>query len=180
MRGFLGVPLPAFDPLTRLVEELDGTGGFKVVDPAQFHLTVLFLGEVAEEQARTLVDLVRKTPLPPPFDLRVRDVGAFPGWKKLNVVWAGIEDASGGMSRLHDVSREAWVGLGGTSEERDYRPHLTLGRQRDDRKAETAREILTRRRGQEFGTARVDRVNLYRSTLGPQGPRYDVVEEVLL
>lgn len=180
MRAFLGVPVPSFDALANLVEELDETGGFKVVDPAQFHLTVLFLGEVAEEQARTLVDLVRKKPLPAPFDLHVRDVGAFPGWKKLNVVWAGVEDPSGGMSRLHAAATEAWTALGGASEDREYRPHLTLGRQRDPRKADAARGILTTRRGQSFGTARVDRMNLYRSTLSPQGPRYDVVEEVRL
>jgi RNA 2',3'-cyclic 3'-phosphodiesterase len=181
MRAFLGVPMPAFETLARLVAELRASGAdLKVVDARQFHLTIKFMGEVRPELVEAVLAAMRAGPLPAPFDLAVKDVGAFPNWKKLNVAWAGVEDPAGGLGRLFEAAERAWVGLGGASEERPFSAHLTLARKRTDRGVAEARAVLNEYRGLAFGTAHVDRVNLYRSTLTPEGPRYDVVGEVAL
>ena len=181
MRAFVGVPIPALDGLKDALHALRDAGAdLKVVGEDQFHLTLQFLADVDESEAKALVDVVGRDPLPTPFHIAVRDVGAFPNWHKLNVVWAGIEDKEGGLAKLHAATDKAWVGLGHLGEGRPFKPHLTLARKRTDRHAEKARQAMTRFRGTDFGTVRVDRINLYQSTLSADGARYDVVEAVTL
>lgn len=181
MRAFLGVPLPRLEGLARLLDRLKETGAdLKLGRAEQFHLTLLFLGEVREELAAAFVRVLRGEVLPPPFDLAVRDVGAFPDWRRLRVAWAGIEDPAGGLTTLHAAAEHAWTGLGQASEDRAFQPHLTLARRRSDRGLDAARTLLQGFQGLAFGTAHVDRVNLYRSTLTPAGPQYAVVEAVTL
>lgn len=181
MRAFLGVPLPALDSLKSLLRALAECGAdLKLVSADQFHLTIKFLGDVRPEWADALVKLIGKEPLPPAFDIAVKDVGVFPQWRKFNVLWAGIEDPTGGLSKLNAAAERAWVGLGEVGEDRPFSPHLTLARKRGDKASDAARAVLTEHRGLAFGTAHVDRLNLYQSTLTPAGSIYEVVHEVRL
>lgn len=177
MRAFIGVPLPCPEPLATLLDELRRCGDdLKVVDARQLHVTLRFLGDVRDEESRAAAESIRGRALPSAFDITLRDVGAFPDWRKLNIIWAGLDDASGTTARLHALVQEATAAIGAPPEDRAYRPHLTIARKRGDRAADRARDVLGPYRGRVFGTARVDRFNLYRSTLTPQGPVYDVVE----
>ncbi|NIR43663.1 MAG: RNA 2',3'-cyclic phosphodiesterase, partial [Gemmatimonadetes bacterium] len=56
------------------------------------HLTLKFLGEVAEEQVGAVTAAVADAVAGlPSFDMTVRGFGAFPSPKRPSVVWAGIE-----------------------------------------------------------------------------------------
>lgn len=181
MRGFMAVHVPAFEEIVRLLDALRASGAdLKLVDPAQFHLTLKFMGDVRPEFAEALLRTMRAGSLPGPFDIAVKDVGAFPNWKKFNVLWVGVQDPAEGLPKLFRAVEQAWIGLGGIPEDRTFSPHLTVARRRSDKGADEARAVLTEYRGLAFGTAHVDRVNLYRSTLTPQGPVYEVVGDVRL
>jgi RNA 2',3'-cyclic 3'-phosphodiesterase len=181
MRAFLGVPVPPLEALRTVLEDLRGSGAdYKLVRPDHFHLTLKFFGEVTQEFAQAFLKLYQDQELPGPFDLALRDVGAFPSWKRPNVLWAGVEDPAGGLARLHVAAERTGVGLGQASEGRGFSPHLTLARRRGDRAQAEAVAALREHRGLAFGTARVDRVHFYRSTLTPAGPEYDVVGAVSL
>jgi 2'-5' RNA ligase len=181
VRAFFGVGLPALDSLRGLVEDLRRTGAdYKLVAPENFHLTIRFLGEIPDAQAGPILEAVRAIPRPAPFEVTVEDVGAFPDWKKLNILWAGIKDPAGGLTRLHLETERALNAIGLTGEGRPYSAHLTLGRKRSDRGRDAVRAVLTARRGADFGTATIDRLTLYESTLTREGPIYKPFGEVPL
>lgn len=181
MRAFLGVPFPAAPDLVALARDLGASGAdIKLVEPDQFHLTLKFLGEVPDSFAEVYLRLLRAETLPSAFDVTVKGVGAFPSVKRFTSLWAGLEGSEGSLWHLAAAAERAWVGSGGIPDGRIFQPHITVARTRSDRKAAAALAVLERYRGREFGTMRVDRANLYRSTLTPAGPVYDVVEAVTL
>lgn len=181
MRAFLGVPVPAFEGLKQLASGLRESGAdLKIVEPDRYHLTIKFFGEVAPERAEIFANGLQAESLPAAFDIAVRDVGAFPNWKTFHTLWAGIEDPTGGLTRLFEAAEKAWLAVGGMPEDRPFSPHLTLARSRSDRGLDSAKAVLTEHRGLAFGTALIDHANLYKSTLTPAGPVYEVVREVKL
>lgn len=181
MRAFFGVALPALEPLRALLEELRRCGGdYKLVDAEHFHLTIRFLGEIPDAQAAPVLAAVKGIPRPAPFEITVEDVGAFPDWKKLNILWAGVKDAAGGLAKLHVETERALAAIGLQGEGRPYSPHLTLGRKRSEQGRDAVRNVLTARRGAHFGAARIDRMTLFESALTRDGPIYTPYGEVTL
>ena len=92
-------------------------------DPAQWHVTLAFLGEVPS--AEPLYDGVRAAAaLHEPFALRLSGSGSF----GRRATWAGVGGDVPALrslaSHVQDACREAGVHL----EARTYRPHLTVGR----------------------------------------------------
>ncbi|HEX2174629.1 MAG TPA: RNA 2',3'-cyclic phosphodiesterase [Nocardioidaceae bacterium] len=134
MRLFVAVELPA-----AVRSHLDSRTGslrqsmpdWRWTPPAQWHLTLAFLGEVPEE---TLPELSRRMGLAArrhrPFRLELAGLGAFNNLRRARILWAGVDGDREALTRLADSvsagARRAKIRL----EERPYRPHLTLGRRR--------------------------------------------------
>ncbi len=90
-----------------------------------------------------------------------------------NVVWAGLE----GAQTLAALAADLETGLerhGFARENRPFVPHLTLARVKA-KPPESLRDLLSRHAKTQFGTATIDRVELIRSELGPEGSRYTVL-----
>lgn len=181
MRSFIGVPLPPLPDLATLLGELQSSGAdLKAVRADQLHLTLKFLGEVPEDNVERLRAVLRGIPFPAPFPLVLEDVGAFPDWRKLNVLWAGVLDPTGAFGRAFMEVEKSFGALGFEPEGRAFHPHLTLARKRSDRGRDSAKQVLERWRGHRFGEATVSTIRFYESTLTPQGPVYQPLEEVVL
>lgn len=177
----MGAPIPPVPDLVALRDDLDASGAdLKVVRPEQFHLTLKFLGEVAEDLVPQLQAALRSAPWPARFRLVLRDVGAFPDWRKMNVVWVGVQDPDGAFGRCYAEVERAFGRFGFEPEGRSFSPHLTLARKRSERGKDRAREVLQSWRDRDFGRVDVSSIRLYRSTLTPQGPLYEPLEEVTL
>jgi len=129
----------AVDPPTSVREHLeDGTcalresmDGWRWTPSTQWHLTLAFLGEVADDR---LPELTRRMGLAArrhePFDLGLVGMGAFSSLRRARVLWVGVGGDREALTRLADSvsagARRARIGL----DERRYRPHMTLGRRR--------------------------------------------------
>ncbi|HEX5535303.1 MAG TPA: RNA 2',3'-cyclic phosphodiesterase, partial [Actinomycetales bacterium] len=144
----------------------------------QWHITLAFLGSVPDAtlddlRARLARAALRRTP----FDLAVAGGGAFSSRRRAGVLWAGVEDLSGGgLRRLADGVQAACRRAGLEVEEgRRFRPHLTLARlsQPDD-----VTHLVEDLRGYRGPVWRVGSIALVASHLG-QGPgrrsRYESV-----
>jgi RNA 2',3'-cyclic 3'-phosphodiesterase len=86
------------------------------------------------------------------------------------VLWAGLEDATRGMTALAGRVDGCCARLGFPAETRDFAAHVTLGRVRDARRQPALADALAR--PADFGGLRVERVSLMRSELSPRGARY--------
>ena len=133
------------------------------------HLTLSFLGEVADgdvsELQRRLADPITVAP----FEVEWHGLGAFPSPRHPRTLWIGVSRGAAELGQLesalsHRLDRVA-------IDAQPYRPHLTLGRVRMAGKGVDWEKLFERItvRGVRTG---VRRVTLYRSTLTPRGPNY--------
>ena len=95
-------------------------------DPARWHLTLAFLGEVEDHR----LDSIRQalaTVAAPPFALVLEGLGCFPPRGPVRIVWAGVRPQPL-LPRLHGLIQASLVPCGITGEERSYSPHITIAR----------------------------------------------------
>ena len=99
--------------------------------PETFHITLRFLGEIAEEQALPLAARVAETVADlAPFELRLGALAPFPSPRRPRVVAVTVEPEAPLLALARRVEA-AVIHAGLPGEERGFRPHLTLGRVRD-------------------------------------------------
>ncbi len=145
----------------------------RLVDPALYHLTVKFLGEIDEADAgRAGAILEAACAEAPPFDLGLAGVGLFPSSKRPRVVAARIPEVPGTLAALAATLDGAFADLGVAADGRAFTPHLTLGRLKSKRGLDALVLALGELAGTDFGTVHVDHLTLMHSVLGREGPSY--------
>jgi len=180
-RAFVAIPIAASPEREALLSALrDEAPSVKAVAAGHLHLTLAFLGDVADDAAPALaaaLDAAASKHAPTTCVLRA--VGAFPDTRRPRVVWAGVADESPLVALAHDV-RGHLAEAGFPGDRKAFQPHLTLGRVRPHRDGRDAARFVAAHVGVELGTFGLDHLRLHRSTLGPQGPHYDVVHQAPL
>ena len=180
VRTFIAVDVgkPLRDRLIGLQESLARTApGVKWVEPPNLHLTLLFLGEVDE---RELLPLCRAVSVTcgrcDRFPLGVETVGCFPNPRRPRVVWAGVGEGATELVALHDALEPPLLELGCyRREERQYTPHVTLGRVQSDGPADALAAALAKKAKWVGGSVEVQELLVMSSHLTPQGPEYAVL-----
>jgi 2'-5' RNA ligase len=102
--------------------------GGRRVPAANFHITLVFLGNVAASRVpelKTLAATVRAEP----FELVLGRVGFFPGPRAL---WLGLAEPCEALVSLQQALGEALRSAAWPLERRPFRPHLTLARKARD------------------------------------------------
>lgn len=95
--------------------------------PEQWHLTLAFLGEVADRPRDDVTErLARAAGRHPPQRLSFAGGGRFGD----RVLWTGVRGDRDALRRLADSTRAAARRARLPVEDRPYRPHLTLARSR--------------------------------------------------
>jgi len=176
LRGHIG-ELQA--ELKRRASGLDGLGW---VRPEGIHLTLRFLGDIAEEQVGALGALLREVAAGiTPFALEARGIGAFPTPRAPRVIWLGLHGAPEAMESLRRMQAgiEAGVaGLGLPRETRAFTAHLTLARVRDRHSGAALAKVLDANRDRPVGSFTAASVGLIKSELRPAGAVYTTLVEV--
>ena len=177
MRLFVAVALPAAarGELHRVAEGLRAAVPHaKWVPPDNIHLTLVFLGEVAEERVGVIASAIaRVAARTGRIPTALGGLGAFPSARRARVLWAGLRDDTGELGRLAEDTADALEPLGFTPESRPWTAHLTLARFRTP---EDARHLTGA--AVEPVAFTVDAITLYRSRLARPAPRYEPVAQV--
>lgn len=185
VRTFLAVDLneTILDAIEQVKLRLGETDGkIRWTDRRNLHVTLQFLGEVADETvaeicART-ADAARQVE---PFDVAVRGIACVPPTgRQLRMVWANVDDSSGEFGALHEIVAMEMSGMGLREENRRFKPHVTLARVKFLRDVDGFRDAAEQYRNRDFGTQSVSQVTVYSSTLTPTGPVYTSVARVPL
>lgn len=163
-----------------VIEKLRGRSGVDVrwIRPEGVHVTLKFLGEVPLKKLPAVKLAVQEAvAVHSPFELEFSNIGIFGGREGLRIMWAGI---AGDVLRLEALVRSvnaAFAVVGFEPERRPFRPHLTLGRVRDEvptrRRAEI--EVAVGKMDMPPNTWRTTQVSLMRSRLTPTGAVYEVL-----
>jgi 2'-5' RNA ligase len=157
----------------RLVSAIGKVGGSRltIVRPEQMHLTLVFLGEVAEPIAAQLTEGIAAPVDQRAFDLTFAGIGVFPPRGSPNVLWVGVTEGAREVAGLqHELARRVGE-LGIPLETRPFHAHLTLARWRESRSADRSHALDAAARN-VVARIRVDHATLYHSRLSPSGPTY--------
>jgi 2'-5' RNA ligase len=170
VRAFVAVvpPPSSLAPLVAAVERLRAPGA-SWVPPERLHVTLVFLGEVADPMpyGASLAEAVRDVE---PFALRVEGGGAFPRPARPRVLWAGVDGDVEALRRLARLARRAAREHRIDVERTPFVPHVTVARVRDRAYDGTPAVAALDAVGGDEWT--VGDVVLMRSVLGPR-PSYE-------
>ncbi len=177
IRAFIAIdPPPALQQeLGALQQALKLGRAVRWTRAEQIHLTLKFLGEIPAQSAAELGAALRRgCETLAPFTLHIDGLGCFPNPKKPRIIWAGL---AGDLDALRELARRVdyeSITISGHSEEREFVPHLTLGRVKDVPFREMQRVGQALRSVEQAlplpGTSwRVEHLALMRSELTPKG-----------
>ena len=186
MRLFFAVEIPddfrakILVAQTRLAASLPPKG-FRLVKPGMLHVTLAFLGDVAETALPELKRLAEELcASASASDLVFEGIGCFPAWKHPRVLWIGVEEAGfqpfaqeAPLARLGLQLAAACMHLSGHKPEDRVLLHVTLARSGEKLTKAQMREVGERVAAETwtgFGETKADTVVLYESTLGHAGP----------
>jgi len=205
LRTFIAIELPAnvrakiADHINRLRRECpDVRASWSRED--NLHLTLKFLGDVPRERIPALSSAVEQAVQHMhPFDLIVKDCGAFPPHGRPKVLWIGISSeassavlldsafrnpqsaisdpasslppSSLALSSLHNALEDHCAAAGFEPEPRAFHPHLTIVRLREAKRSRAFAQLH-----KELGFApqmfTVSELVLFRSELSSQGSKH--------
>jgi len=135
------------------------------------HVTLKFLGEVAEDKVAAVRDALREIHSGRTVTLDFRGLGFFPNEKHPRVFWAGME-ASSNLKMLAENIEAAMEKLGVPREKREFSPHLTLARFERPSLLEALCKPVAENRERTFGSLRTNEFYLIQSKLKPSGAEY--------
>ncbi len=176
IRSFISIDIP--DELKKEVkalQELFRKCGADVrwVRTEAMHFTLKFLGDVEEKQIeqikKILKDIALHTPL---ITIKLNGAGVFPNQKIPRVIWIGIKDEDGALDDLQKRIDAELSKLGFEKEERNFKPHLTLGRMRSQKGREALIKLIEEVKDKKLGAFTVADIKLMKSELRPEGSVY--------
>lgn len=183
IRAFIAIELP--ETIRQQLDAIEGQIQAKAGDSARravrwvpagnMHLTLKFLGEVSTNNVNVLAGMLqREAARHHAFEFTIGGLGAFPNPRRPRVIWVGAEIPANLASLQRNVEAETRA-LGYPAEERDFSPHLTLGRISQNARPEEVNQVA-RALGEvkvgELGKVQVESVQLFRSDLHPNGAIY--------
>ena len=139
----------------------------------QLHLTLKFLGEVRPEKLDELCErLAAAAAECASFDLRLEGCGCFPEKGPARIIWAGCPSCPP-LEKLYRAMEDQLARIGVPKEKRDFSPHITVARV----KRENGRVIRALLLSRDFagGEMQVQKMDLFQSTLKPDGAEYQLV-----
>jgi 2'-5' RNA ligase len=149
--------------------------------PEGIHLTLKFLGEVEETKVpeiMTALSVLSKDRTG--FRIEIAGAGAFPNPKNARVVWVGVSGETDKLASLQAAIEDKTAQLGFKRENREFQPHLTLGRIKYISSRETWLKELDEIKNVKLSALDVHTVSLMKSDLKPSGALYTELGKVEL
>lgn len=118
----LEIPDTVAEKLARLQQGLEGA---RWIERTDFHITLRFMGDVAENVAADIDEALKEIPVEP-FEVELEGAGEF-GGKRPHTLWAGVTPSEP-LRLLQARHESAMRRVGLKPETRNYMPHVTVAR----------------------------------------------------
>jgi RNA 2',3'-cyclic 3'-phosphodiesterase len=168
MRAFLGMPIPEpvagklYDGIAGLRSDLQG---IKWVNPGNYHVTILFFGEIDENECARVSAAMDMLSCGGVTEAALSGVSQFPLRGNPRVVYAGLKSGGDCCQRVFTHMSKS---LPEYASRRKYTPHITLGRVRRGQRVVFDGSAVTL----PEDTFVLNEVVLYRSVLHQTGAEY--------
>lgn len=173
MRAFIAVQISseAKDHLFELKKKVKDAK-INWVHKKNLHLTLVFLGEMAEENLEELQKKLSTIKFKP-IKARLSELGFFPNQKQVKCLWVGLEPTNE-INKLQLLVDQETLGL--AHNEQTFVSHITIGRLKGIKNKETFQKSLDEIEIEQIPFT-IDSFQLLTSKLTRTGPMYRVVEE---
>ncbi len=165
MRLFIAVALPN-ELKKKIYEKVKDIkiNGVKLVEEENYHITLLFVGEVSEEEYEVIKEGIKQIRFNN-VKLKITHIGYFPD-KKPRVVWLGVEP----KEVLYELHEQVVKNVG-IIPDKPFKPHITIARIKNFSldSAEIIKKRVREIVGEEFY---LEKVVIYESILRREGPIY--------
>ncbi|MFQ5432916.1 MAG: RNA 2',3'-cyclic phosphodiesterase [Nitrospinota bacterium] len=162
------------EALSGVIDELKKSDPYvKWIKPENLHVTLKFLGEVEADKIDAIKSEMQNIAASDkPFSLSVSGIGVIPNPRYPRVVYSNLVDNDQKLKNLSQRLDEAMTLLGFEPEERDFLPHLTIGRVKSFKAKSLLIMKIREFHKREIGTLDVRSVRLIKSELMPAGAIY--------
>jgi RNA 2',3'-cyclic 3'-phosphodiesterase len=187
MRLFVAAIIPNFalEKMLDVQESLKSGFGNSIrwTKPTAIHLTLKFLGEVPDIKIPAIWKSLEEVCLDAPgFYVDCSKIGVFPNLRLPKVIWLGLIIPAG-LFQLQKEMDKSLVHFGIQKEEREFSPHLTLGRVNSlmtNTEMSFLKERITEFSKETITSFKIDKISLIKSDLKPSGPIYTVLNSIIL
>ncbi len=177
MRTFIAIQIPDIvkSELVQIIDKLKSSqADVKWIKPEGIHLTLKFLGNIDEQKATEVKEVLNKAAKAEiPFEITLEGLGAFPKPASPKVIWTGVKEGAQNTINLVKNLEEQLEKIGFEKERRSFYPHLTLGRLRSPQNKGKLSSLLESTEFKSSSIIKVTRLALIQSTLTPTGAIYN-------
>ena len=168
----LAISREAREALSALLARLQSADAqTRWVNPANLHVTLKFIGNVATEKRSGIEQALAGVPVPRPFELEFRELGFFPNERRPAVMWIRVA-APPELAALAAKIDEATCSCGIARETRPFVPHLTLARFKPSRLSPPLLAQVAESKDHLFARQTVGEFALMESKLKSTGAEY--------
>lgn len=151
------------------------------VNPDCFHITLKFLGDVAEDDLPDVAAAVGDAAVQiKPYILAVSGLGVFPNIRRPRTLWIGISDGAEQITELAQSIDKALSKAGNKGDEKPFHPHIALSRARERGAPRELAAAIEKTNADGIGRQMVDKVAVMGSELTSTGPVYTVLHSLPL
>jgi 2'-5' RNA ligase len=183
IRTFIGVKVDVAEDLKNAVALLKHdlrNESIKWVDFNNLHVTLGFIGSTEDLVVKQVIHMLKdKFTGFGNIEFSIAGLGVFKSFKDPKIIFSGIENREKLVS-AYETTKEGLNELDIKLEERQFNPHLTIGRIKALENKKNFQELIQGYSGKEFQQVTITEVVYYESVLLPTGPIYKPISKVLL
>jgi len=179
IRCFLALPISGKlkEKFRHIVHGLQDTrADVKWVKLENLHLTLKFLGDIEDNKLENISSVVRDCCRGVgPVTSYLTQLGGFPDMHHPKILWVALGDSKKKIEGMVEVLERELAKVGIIKEERPFKPHITIGRMKSLANLKNLSCAIQQITFEDTTEEPFDRIILYKSTLTPQGPIYEVL-----
>ncbi|MEM2841755.1 MAG: RNA 2',3'-cyclic phosphodiesterase [Thermoproteota archaeon] len=182
LRAFISLDIENEDIIKaiRSIQEslLEARADLKLVEEENLHFTLLFLGEISGEEAKSICNQIRKSSFSG-FRVFLKGLGVFPDFRFPRVVWIGAESDEDLLKSYARAAMSIVTKAGVLRASEDFTPHLTIARVKSGRNKRELVELVSKMSSINVGETRTSPMRLKESCLTSRGPIYRTICEAI-
>jgi 2'-5' RNA ligase len=141
-------------------------------NPDNIHITIAFLGDTEQDKITEISGMISERCRGLGcFDISLVGAGLFRSVNDPRVIWAGISESTK-LRVLNSIIKAGLRDIGIKIEDRDFNPHLTLGRIKSINDKDNLKKVVDKSDGEELQVVSITEVILFESILQQTGPVY--------
>jgi 2'-5' RNA ligase len=149
---------------------INESGKVKWESPDKFHITMFFIGDIAEDKIEYLKDKLKDISKEQigKVSLEITRAGGFPDMRRPRVIFAEVKDKKQKLNKLSEVINRTMKDSG-FDQSTKFRAHITMGRVRRDCRINGLTEIPVK------GFFDVNEIHIMKSTLNRDGAIHESI-----